>query len=195
MTIEQQEEALNIRKELGFPWHSPPHFAGEYMLYHISAACYQHQHIIGYSIERMTEFEKQLLQILSTCTENIIAWCVLTNHYHVLVEALNIKMVIIKLGQFHGRSSYDWNTIECKKGRKCWYRCTDRAMRTERHKWVTLNYIHHNPVHHKYVKQWKDWQFSSATSYLESISDETATERWRKYPLKDYGKGWDDADI
>ncbi len=143
----------------------------------------------------MAKFESRLLEIILNHTENILGWCVLPNHYHVLIETLNIKRVAKELGLLHGKSSYYWNKEDDQKGRKCWHRCADRAMRSERHKWVTLNYIHHNPVHHKYVDRWQDWPFSSAGSYLESISSEIADERWENYPLKDYGKGWDDPDI
>ena len=68
-------------------------------------------------------------------------------------------------------------------------------MRTERHKWVTLNYIHNNPVHHGYVERWQDWPFSSAHSYLEKFGIQKATEIWTEYPLLDYGKGWDDPKL
>ena len=37
MTIEQQKEALKARKEQGLPWHSPPHFTSESVLYHLVA--------------------------------------------------------------------------------------------------------------------------------------------------------------
>ena len=195
MTVGQKEEALKARKNQSFPWHGPPHFMSENSLYHVTAACYEHKHIIGYSVGRMAEFEKQLLKTLSAHAENVLAWCVLPNHYHVLVRTLNINKVVRKLGQLHGSTSFYWNTAEAKRGRKCWHRCVDRAMRTERHQWVTLNYIHHNPVHHQYVDSWQDWPFSSAKSYLESVSHEIAKERWVNHPLKDYGKGWDDPDI
>ena len=120
--------------------------------------------------------------------ENVLAWCVLPNHYHVLVETVHISKVVRKLGQLHGSTSYYWNKTEGKRGRKCWHRCADRAMRTELHKWVTLNYIHHNPVHHQYVDSWQDWLFSSAKSYLEIISPEIAEVRWLDEPREDHGK-------
>ena len=36
-------------------------------------------------------------------------------------------------------------------------RIVERAMRSDRHFWATLNYAHHNPVHHGYVARWTDW--------------------------------------
>lgn len=195
MTKKQKEETLKRRKIQGCPWHGPPHHMSHNTLYHITAACYEHKHIIGESVERMADFEKQLMEELLKQSKKVLAWCVLPNHYHALIDSKRILNVLKGLGQLHGRTSYFWNKADNKKGRKCWHRCVERAMRTERHKWVTLNYVHHNPVHHKYVDQWQEWPFSNAKSYLESISPEIAEERWRGYPLLDYGKGWDESDL
>lgn len=68
-------------------------------------------------------------------------------------------------------------------------------MKSERHFWATLNYVHHNPVHHGYVKQWQDWPFSSARDYLAEMGKERAAEVWREYPLLDYGKDWDPKEM
>ncbi len=58
-----------------------------------------------------------------------------------------------------------------------------------------MNYIHNNPVHHRYVKKWADWAFSSAGEFLEGVGSEKAKEIWLNYPLLDYGKDWDDAGL
>ncbi|MCP4104149.1 MAG: hypothetical protein GY749_01205 [Desulfobacteraceae bacterium] len=195
MTQKQREETLKARKARRYPWHSPPHIISETNIYHISAACYEHNPIIGQSFERMAEFEAELLNTITKQDEKIFAWCILPNHYHLLVNSGNIFDTIAELGRLHGRTSYRWNQKENRRGRKCWYRCSDRAIRSERHKWVTLNYIYHNPVHHGYVKQWQEWTFSSAGIYLEKVGYDTALTYWKNYPLLDYGKGWDDPEL
>ena len=68
-------------------------------------------------------------------------------------------------------------------------------MRSDAHYWATLNYIHHNPVHHGYVERWTEWPFSSAADYLEEIGTNNAQRIWHDYPLKDYGKDWDDPNL
>jgi putative transposase len=68
-------------------------------------------------------------------------------------------------------------------------------MRSDSHHWATLNYIHHNPVHHGYVQRWQDWPFSSAAEYLAAIGHEQAAALWREYPVLEYGRGWDDPDL
>jgi putative transposase len=196
MTLEQREEALAIRKTKGYPWHGPPHkISDQTTLYHLSAACYEHQHILGYSFERMTDFEEKLLKTVAHNDEQVLAWSLLPNHYHLFIDSPNILTTIHEVGQLHGRTSYDWNLEENKRGRKCWHRCVERAMRSERHQWATLNYVLHNPVHHGYVEHWQDWPFSNARQYLEAVGRETVISRWKEYPILDYGKGWDDPEM
>ena len=95
------------------------------------------------------------------------------------------------MGRFHGRTSFQWNGEESTRGRKVWYKCTDRRVRSERHFWATVNYIHHNPVHHDYVQRWEEWPYSSAAAYLAELGRDEARRIWLKYPILDYGKGWD----
>ena len=121
-----------------------------------------------------------------------LAWCVLSNHYHALVEASDILGLLRELGRFHGQTSYVWDGAENARGRKVFFRAVERAMRSDRHYWATLNYVHHNPVHHGYVERWTDWPWSSATDYLAEIDLNEAKRIWRDYPIRDYGKGWDE---
>jgi putative transposase len=195
LTQAEREEILKERKERGFPWHSPPHIQSESGQFHITAACYRHQHFIGASIERMEEFSRSLL---SSLTENQIivhAWCVLCNHYHLLVEHPSVKFIAGILGRLHGRTSFLWNGEEQQRGRQVWHRCADRSMRSENHFWATLNYIHNNPVRHGYVDKWQDWPFSSAGEYILKEGLDRVKRIWNAYPLYEYGKGWDDPEL
>jgi len=140
----------------------------------------------------MEKFEAELLQILSAENCSLYAWCVLPNHWHGLVRTANLKGVISKIGQLHGKTSFLWNGEDFKRGRKCWYRCMDRRMRSDRHCYVARNYIHHNPVKHGYVEKWEDWPYSSAVDYITETGREKVLEQWQEYPVLDMGEGWDD---
>ena len=118
-------------------------------------------------------------------------WCILPNHYHALVKTDRIKEFRHALGQFHGRSSFKWNEEDSHRGRKVWYNCFERVMKSHRHSWATLNYVHHNPVHHGYVARWQDWPWSSADEFLKSVGRPRALELWLQYPILAYGKKWD----
>ena len=192
MTEAERREALAKRKARKLPWHSPPHLEYEGGLrFIVTAACYEHAHIIGRSFERMAECETEVLQICRRCAAEVYAWCILPNHYHLLLQTTCIKELRNQLGLLHGRSSFRWNIEDDQRGRKVWHNCFERPMKSERHFRVSLNYIHHNPVHHGYVKRWEDWVFSSASLYLQHVGREQAIESWKAYPILDYGMKWD----
>jgi putative transposase len=194
MSEEQRKKVLSHRMQNRRPWHSPPHFQADVpCFFHLSSACYSHAPIIGLSPERMAEFEEALLRELEANTQTIAAWCVLPTHWHALIKVADLKEVVRRMGALHGRRSRQWNKEEQTPGRKCWFACADRRIRSEAHYWATVNYIHHNPVHHGIVGKWQEWPFSSAMAWIEQTGVQEAERIWKTFPLMDYGKGWDDA--
>ena len=192
MSEEERAKTLAIRKGRKLPWHAPPRFEYEGKVrFIITSSCYEHKHIIGFSPERMAECENELLKVCNEFNSFVYAWCILPNHYHLLVQTDDLKRLRKGLGSFHGRTSFQWNNEENKRGRKVWFRCLPRAMRSSGHFWASLNYVNNNAVHHGYVKRWQDWAYSSANSFLEKVGREKAIEIWHKYPVLDYGKDWD----
>ena len=74
-------------------------------------------------------------------------------------------------------------------------RAVERAMRSDRHFWATVNYIHHNPIRHRYAERWTEWPWSSAAEYLTQTGVNEAKRIWNDFPIRDYGKDWDDPDM
>ena len=68
-------------------------------------------------------------------------------------------------------------------------------MRSDRHFWATMNYIHHNPVRHGYVTRWQEWPYSSVHEFLAGMSRDEAERIWHEFPLGDYGAGWDEPEL
>ena len=195
LTSAQRGEWLLWRKIRGHPWHSPQHRPSDgHHRFHLTAACYEHHPVIGRSPERMGEFALRLLETLTMGTDRVLAWCLLPNHYHVLVETPDVVDLLVRIGRLHGRTSHAWNGEDEARGRKVFFRAVERAIRSERHCWATLNYIHHNPVRHNYVPRWIDWPWSSAADYLRQTSPGEARRIWEQYPILDYGRGWDDPE-
>ena len=191
----QREEWLALRKARGSPWHSPPHRPNYGRnRFHVTAACYEHRPYIGHSPERMDGFTHELLAVLHAGSTQIFAWCVLPNHYHALVEAPDILGLLRGLGRLHGRMSFMWNGEESTRGRQVFFRVVERAMRSDRHFWATLNYVHHNPVHHLYTCDWSEWPWSSAPEFMAVTSAAEVQRIWDDYPILDYGRGWDDVE-
>ncbi|ABW67588.1 REP-associated tyrosine transposase [Desulfosudis oleivorans] len=191
MTLEERTQILARRKERGFPWHAPPHYSGEINIYLISAACFEHYHIMA-TPNRLTEFSEALIGGMESDLKlHSVAWVVQPNHYHVLVKT-DLDTLRPWLGRLHNGKSTQWNREDKMPGRKVWHRFTDRRIRSERHFYATLNYIHANPVKHGYVEESSDWPWSSLHDYLTVYGRDTLVQWWNRYPIKDYGTGWDD---
>jgi putative transposase len=196
LTGDERAELLAWRQQQGRPWHSPPHLPNfDALQFHITAACHEHRPHIGLSRERMDEFSTGLLAALSADGGRVSAWCVLPNHYHALVETQDLPRLLRGLGRFHGRTSHTWNGQERTRGRQVFFRAVDRAMRSDAHVYATLNYVHHNPVHHGYVERWTDWPRSSAAAYVAQVGRNEAARVWQAFPVRDYGKGWDEPGL
>ena len=73
------------------------------------------------------------------------------NHYHLLICTKSFRKIPMIFKRLHGKTSHDWNQEDNKRGRKVWFKYSDRKIRTEDHFYAALNYIHHNPVKHGYV--------------------------------------------
>ena len=192
MSESDRSQAIKERKVRRFAWHAPPRFdyVGD-LRFIVTAACYEHKHIIGKSSERLAECESEIVGICGESGAKLFAWCILPNHYHILIQTEDIRDFLKRLGKFHGSSSYRWNGEDNRRGRQVWFRELERSMRSDRHFYASLNYIHHNTVKHGYATKWQDWPFSSANEYLEKVGTEKAAEIWREYPVLDYGKDWD----
>ena len=195
MTAGQRQAALRERRLHRQPWHSPPHRVADTSYYHITAACYEHRPVVGLTAERMSEFEKTLLETVQPLCDQVVAWALLPNHYHLLVRTLDIRRVLKELGRLHGRSSYQWNGDESRRGRKVWCNALETAIKSEGHFWATLNYVHHNPVRHGCVERWIEWQWSSAVGYLAQTGVAEAKRIWQHYPIQKYGDGWDEPNL
>ena len=193
LTDGQRGELLAWRRDRGCPWHSPPHRPNEgFLRYHITASCFEHHPHIGLSLARAEAFAQGLLEVLSRGENQVHAWCVLPNHYHALVATEDVLGLLREIGRMHGRTSHAWNGEENKRGRQVFFRAAERAIRSDRHFWATINYVHHNPVHHGYVTHWTDWPWSSARQYLGQTDPQEARRIWLEYPILEYGKGWDE---
>ena len=114
------------------------------------------------------------------------------NHYHLLAHVTDFDSLGKLFQAVHGSTSRQWNLEDDTSGRKVWYHYTDRAIRSERHYYTTLNYIHYNPVKHHYVNSPYDWTESSVHWYLAHYNRDWLRDLWVSHPLKSYGDGWDD---
>ncbi len=130
LTPQQRAELLAWRETHGYPWHSPPHRDDiGHLHFHITAACFEHQPYIGHSPARVDAFARDLLALFTAHASQTVAWCVLPNHYHALIETLDILGLLRELGRLHGRTLHTWNGEENARGRKVFFRAVEQRDR------------------------------------------------------------------
>jgi len=190
MTPAQREETLRERQDTRLPWHAPPHFGTERNVYILTGACYEHKPILA-TPARRDEWQDALLCVLDEAKADVRAWVVLPNHWHVLacVELPALRPLV---GRLNNAKSSVWNRQDGTAGRKVWHGFSDRRIRNDRHYFATINYIHANPVKHGYVKDSREWPWSSLDIYLAEMGRDTLREWWNEYPVGEYGRGWDE---
>jgi putative transposase len=186
LSPEEREEIVNDRWIHGYPFRG----AGAYL---ITAANFEHRPVMN-SPERRTEFEICLLNSLKEITEDVVAWVILPNHYHVLLKIQSLDEVSTALKYLHGTTSREWNIKDNLTGkRRVWYKFADTLVRNDARLRLAFNYIHYNPIKHGYVSDLHDWPWSSLRIYYEDKGESWLREQWNSYkPSDDFGRGWDD---
>ena len=187
---EQKHSLIRERLKKGFPLHSPPHKIKGSEFYLITVTCYKHKNRIK-SEQRRQQLLNEIFDRFINQEIEILAWVILPNHYHLLVKNVEFKQLGQTFRSIHGPLARQWNLEENSTG-KMWCSFSDPAIRSERHYYTTLNYIHYNPVKHNWAKSPYDWNESSVHWYLENHGREWLRNCWVEYPVRQYGKGWDD---
>ena len=141
LTPHERSELVRERLRLGYPPHSPPHLGEDNTLYLLTATCYNHTDYMNCE-ERRKYVLDSLFELFIINGMEIYAWVVLPNHYHILATVVEFKKLGYIFRLIHGRTARKWNQEENVLNRKIWYRYTDRAIRSERHYFTTVNYIH-----------------------------------------------------
>jgi putative transposase len=192
LSPEERKAILNYRETHGHTLHAPPHpyqVAGCYL---VTAANFEHVPLMA-DDKRRTDFEARLLLGLKEAGTEVLAWVILPNHYHLLVQTETLLKVARVLKLLHGRTSREWNLADGQTGRRrAWYHYSDRRIRDEAHRARALNYVHYNPVKHGYASTAYDWTCSSVHTYLDEHGRDWLREQWRRHPPGAFGKGWDD---
>lgn len=193
LSLKEREELVRYRSQKGYPLHAPPHPFREAGAYLITAANFEHRAIMGLP-QRRTEFESRLLNSIKEIVDNLIAWVVLPNHYHILAIVQSLDHISEALKHLHGITSREWNIEDNLTGkRRVWYKFVDTYIRDDAQLHIAFNYIHYNPAKHAYVSDPYDWPWSSLEMYYEDQGLDWLQKQWQTYkPPADFGRGWDD---
>ncbi|MEP0861584.1 MAG: transposase [Ignavibacterium sp.] len=92
---------------------------------------------------------------------NLIAYTILSNHFHLLFELLVANSGISKIMKMiKGRSSVFINRKLNRTGKLWQDESYDRWVRDDKELYFVIRYILENPVKAGLVKNWRDWKFT-----------------------------------
>ncbi len=115
------------------------------------------------------------------------AYCLMPNHFHILLqikgdvelrdfffpeekESLSdstlSRQISMQFGKFFNAYVKAYNKSYERKGPLFWQELYRRSVETEEYFRNLVHYIHHNPVHHGFVDDFRDWEHSSYASFL-----------------------------
>ena len=97
----------------------------------------------------------------------LLAWCVMPNHVHVLIETVEGHPLGTVVHSWKSFTALEANRTLGREGSFWLPDYYDRFIRDEEHLAAVVTYIVGNPVKAGLVQQPEDWRFSSATRHLE----------------------------
>jgi len=92
----------------------------------------------------------------------LLAWCIMPNHVHVLIEPFIGWPLDKVIGSWKTYSARSINRVLNRSGQVWQREYFDRYIRDDAHLTATIDYIECNPVKAGLVKNACDWRFSSA---------------------------------
>ena len=95
------------------------------------------------------------------------AWCLLSNHYHLVFNCVDGDQARRMLSRFHTESAIETNRGDDTKGRRVWYQYWDKTLTFEASWLARLRYTHENAVHHRIVRSALHYKWCSASWFYE----------------------------
>ncbi|MEO8146497.1 MAG: transposase [Bacteroidia bacterium] len=132
-----------------------------------------HEAAIHLSNDKVAEVVKKKLHEYDNEFYNLIAYCIMPNHVHLVIDtAIQLNEIeedllnesYIQLDKImkyiKGGSAFEANQILFRTG-KFWQRESyDHVIRDDRELRNIINYILQNPVKARLVKEWQEWKYS-----------------------------------
>lgn len=98
----------------------------------------------------------------------LMAWVVMPNHVHVLFEPINGWPLNKIVASWKRHTAMEILAVRNMEKPVWHHEYFDRFIRTERHLYNVIDYIHQNPVKAGLVRRAEEWEWSSAR-YLSAL--------------------------
>lgn len=97
---------------------------------------------------------------------NVLAYCMMNNHAHMLVEVKDINKLTLYMHKLNTSYAIYYNKNKSRVGYVYRDRFKTQVIKDEKHMYNCILYIHNNPVKAGICKQAKDYKFSSYDRFL-----------------------------
>ncbi len=149
--------------------HNPPHLFVDDTLYMLTASIY-HKASLMESPQRKAEWQDAFCEAAKIYQWQVIAWVVLNNHYHAIVQSPEHTRNLSKfVNSYHKFTARKWNGEDKLNGRKVWWNYWDTCIRSEHDYFNRLRYVFWNPVKHGLAETPEDYNFSNYKEYLDQL--------------------------
>ncbi len=145
------------------PWpHAPPHHFTPRGIYMLTAGTLHKARLFD-TAAKLDLFRDATLELVTDYQLGLQAWAFLANHYHLVVSfesATTPHRVFLR--HLHRELAIRLNRLDGTEGRKVIYQFWDAELTFEKSWLARLDYVHHNPVHHRLVPVARDYAWCSA---------------------------------
>ncbi len=145
--------------------HAPLHFTTTDGVYIVTAGTYLKRHFYR-DAEDLSQLEALLFAIAKEHRMFLHAWCLLVNHYHMVISA-GADTLPSFLRHLHSKAAIELNRAQRRPGRKVWYQYYDTLITSETSYFARLKYVHENAVHHGVVAKATNYRWCSATWFAD----------------------------
>jgi len=113
-----------------------------------------------------------LREQLAHAEVRVLAYCLMTNHVHLVVVAERADSLAVLFRRVHGRYSQYLNTRRRRSGH-LWQQRYFSCPLAASHLWIALRYVEQNPCRAHMVRAAADYKWSSAAAHLGVVADKS----------------------
>ncbi len=139
------------------------------LAYHVTQRGTNHQRVFFSAADRAT-YLRLLKQNLAPAETRLLAWCLMSNHIHLVLVPGQIDSLEVLLRRVHGRYAQMVNTKRLRSGH-LWQNRYFSCPLSESHLRRVLAYVERNPVRAGLVAQAEQYEWSSAAIHLGLLPD------------------------
>lgn len=151
------------------------------LAYHVTQRGTNQQDVF-FSIQDRQTYLRLMRSNLGDAGVRVLAYCLMTNHVHLVVKPEREDSLAVLLRRVHGQYAQYLNARRGRSGHM-WQNRFFSCPLSEGHLWVALRYVEANPLRAGMVLRVEDYRWSSAPAHLTGAEDASGVldvEFWRE---------------